>query len=320
MFEDLLPELVKSISAIAGAIPVVFKGMERQYAKGNTPESANRHDFHELIYVRSGKANMIIEERMISLRKGDNIIIRPGVLHTVKVDSGVVDLIILYFGLETEKTYKRLIAENHELTGLSEVNFTTLESFLHFASGETSYKGSPEEERTPYLSINSKRRQDLSVIVERIIDESRDNGYAKDLMMQFLAMELIITLARALRDEWEESLRVKAGKSKELIMIAQEFIRNNHERDISISDVASHVFLSQGYFTRAFKETAGISPISFLIQVRIEHACRLLENENIKVAGIAKAVGFASPQRFNAAFKKHIGLAPLEYRKKMSRT
>ncbi len=35
----------------------------------------------------------------------------------------------------------------------------------------------------------------------------------------------------------------------------------------------------------------------------------------IKVSGVALQVGFSSPQRFNAAFRKHMGKTPMEYRK-----
>ncbi len=320
MLENLLPELVKSISGTAGSIPVVFRGMERQYAKGNTPETANVHDFHELIHVRNGSAFMLIEDRKIGIRKGDDLIIRPGIHHSIKVESGNVDMVVLYFGLETEATYDRHTNESDLNKNFQGVDFTTLESFLDFASGKDTHRESTETSGAdPYLMIKGKGKQELSAIAERITAENREEGYAKDLMMQILAMELMISLARVLKDEWEESLRVRSGKAKELVQIAQDYIIQNHDRDISVSDAASHIFLSQGYFTRAFKEITGLSPINFLTQVRIEHACRLLENESFKVSGVARSVGFASPQRFNAAFRKHMGVAPLVYRKEVIR-
>ena len=109
-------------------------------------------------------------------------------------------------------------------------------------------------------------------------------------------------LARELREEWEESLLVRTGKARELVRIARNYIVENHDRDLSIAHVAAYVFLSQGYFTRAFRDETGISPMSFLMQVRVDHACKLLERQDIKVSGIARQVGFSSPQRFNAAF------------------
>ena len=46
----------------------------------------------------------------------------------------------------------------------------------------------------------------------------------------------------------------KSPKLKELIQAAVNFINNNYERDISLTDISKYVFLSTSYFTRAFKE------------------------------------------------------------------
>lgn len=135
--------------------------------------------------------------------------------------------------------------------------------------------------------------------------------------MQLLAVELLVVLARGLREEWEESLRVRTGKARELVKIARDYIVENHDRNLSIADAAGYVFLSQGYFTRAFRDETGMSPMTFLMQVRVDHACRLLEQQDIKVSGIATQVGFSSPQRFNAAFRKHMGMTPMQYRRQI---
>ena len=76
------------------------------------------------------------------------------------------------------------------------------------------------------------------------------------------------------------------------------------------------VFLSQGYFTRAFVHEMGMSPMNYLMKKRIERACSLLENNEIKVSAISLQSGFSSPQRFNVAFRKLMGMTPMEYRKR----
>ena len=132
--------------------------------------------------------------------------------------------------------------------------------------------------------------------------------------MQILTVELMITLSRALCREWEESLRVKNGKARELVLIAKDYLDHNFDRGISVADAASFVYLSQGYFTRAFRDELGISPMGYLMRKRIEKSCELLENNEIKVSGVACQVGFSSPQRFNVAFRKQMGMTPMEYR------
>lgn len=291
----------KSIARLTGSIPVVFKGIERQFAKDDSTFSSNSHDFHELNYIKSGKAVFEIEGRKLFVGRKDTLIIRPGKAHIIQAESKNVDMVVLYFGFKP-------------IGLLGNEKVAPIESFLQFASGDE-LENNENFSSSPYLIIKGRAKHEISQVADRIVEEMKGSNHAKELMMQFLTMELLISLARGLRDEWEESLRVRTGKAQELVMIAKEYILQNYYRDISVSDIASHVFLSQGYFTRAFKDIIGMSPINFLIKVRLEKACKILRDEDIKVSGIARSVGFASPQRFNAAFRKYMGVAPLEYRK-----
>jgi len=303
LFDDLLPEIEKSIQNSTGSMPVVFKGIERQFAKGDSQSKYNRHEFHELLYVRSGKAQFDIAGRIVFVERGDTLVIRPQIYHKIIVNEGNIDMIVLYFGFKN--------AKDHKQDG--EVSQPTIEDFIQFANG-TDAISSQEGKIDPFLTIKGKSRQDIAGIVERILRENRSDAYGKELMMQFLTMELLVSLSRGLREEWEESIRVKSGKVYELVRIAREFLVENHDREISVADASAYVFLSPGYFTRVFRDETGMNPMNFLTQIRVDHACRLLEQNEMKVGGIAGKVGFASAQRFNAAFRKHFGISPMEYR------
>lgn len=326
MFEDLLPAVERGIMDAAGSIPVVFKGIERNFEKGLTYTAPSRHDYHELTFVRSGKVEFEIEGRRVFLERGGTIVIRPKMSHIVRVNEGHADVIGLYFGFSQQLTgsgdkppANQPVYRPSGLPGqgmrTTDIAPRTLEQFINFASGHDT----PEGEKTsdPYILIRGKSRQDIAALVERILRESRLEAYGRELMMQLMAMELLVVLARGLREEWEESLRVRTGKARELVRIARDFIIDNHDRDISVADAAGYVFLSQGYFTRAFRDETGMSPMTFLMQVRVSHACKLLEQRDIKVSGVAAQVGFSSPQRFNAAFRKHLGKTPMEYRRQV---
>jgi len=119
--------------------------------------------------------------------------------------------------------------------------------------------------------------------------------------------------------EWENSIKSKSPKLKELIEISVNYIHNNFERNISLNDIAKFVFLSTSYFTRAFKEEMNISPISYLLKVRVERAMELLRETDQKVSDIALSVGFSNQQRFNEIFKKHTKMTPLQYRKQYNK-
>ncbi len=326
MVEDILPAFEKSLLEFSGSIPVVFEGVEHCYETSTPFPTASRHTSHELLYLRQGKCEFVINGKTVQVTKGSTLVIRPQVTHSVKVLEGPADMVVLYFGFsnDLEKAKEALLSkpkdaqpmDNGRLKGGPTVPFLQenvsqlpLEYFLDFAQGEKDAKID-----TSYLIISGKSRQAIGSLAERIMRESRQDAYAKDLMMQFLTMELLITLSRALREEWEESLRVKNGKARELVLIARDYLDQNYERGVTVAETASYVFLSQGYFTRAFRDEFGISPMNYLMQIRIEAACRLLTQKEIKVSGIATQVGFSSPQRFNVAFRKQKGMTPMEYR------
>ena len=177
-------------------------------------------------------------------------------------------------------------------------------------------EGNDEMIRLPFFVIKGNEKKEINQLAERIIDENEENRYAKDLMVHTLTVELMIILSRALRSEWEESLSVKNGKAKELVAIARQYMDANFDQGITVSEAAAYVYLSQGYFTRAFRDELGISPMNYLMKKRIEKACKLLQNNEIKVSAISLQSGFSSPQRFNVAFRKQMGMTPMEYRKK----
>ena len=59
--------------------------------------------------------------------------------------------------------------------------------------------------------------------------------------------------------------------------------------------------------------------MNYLIRKSVLTRLELLENNEIKVSSIAVQSGFSSPQRFNVAFRKLMGMTPMEYRKMHSK-
>ncbi|MBR6959436.1 MAG: AraC family transcriptional regulator [Clostridiales bacterium] len=325
MFNNLLIAIENGILNSSGALPVVFEGIEHVFEKTGKSAGESMHDTHELLYMRDGESELSIEGKILQLRKGDILIIRPHMVHALLSTSKKAEILSLYFGFipsnsditlsgiagvsGSRKTSK--VNKTGPTLPLPKLAQTSLESFMQFAT-----EGGEDLSKDPYFVVSGSYKHDVADISERIISEMGEDKQSKDLMLQLLTVELMIVLSRTMRSEWEESLRVKTGKAKELVFIAKNFIDTNYDRGITVTDAASYVFLSQGYFTRAFKDEIGVSPMSYLMNVRIAKACELLNNRDIKVSAIATSVGFASAQRFNVAFKKYMGLTPMDYRKK----
>ena len=329
MSNKLLSAIEDDVFLSEGSVPFVIEGLEHSYDTKDSLPDESMHNSHELLYLREGKIDLIIGSETITLTKGSVIVIRPLVRHKLVIKSSKADMLNLYFGFihdisdleatkESRKTNKTIQAKSNSAGPSVSIpgSFAkiSLESFLKFADlGVTEDNDIP---RQPFFVIKGNEKKEINQLSERIVLEEAENRYAKDLMVHTLMVELMIILSRAIRGEWEESLRVKNGKAKELVAIAKQYMDENFDQGITVSEAAAYVFLSQGYFTRAFRDDTGISPMNYLMKKRIEKACKLLQNNEIKVSAISLQSGFSSPQRFNVAFRKQMGMTPMEYRKK----
>lgn len=329
MSNKLLSAIEDDVFLSEGSVPIVIEGLEHSYDTKDSLPDESMHNSHELLYLREGKIDLIIGSETVTLTKGSVVVIRPLVRHKLVIKSSKADMLNLYFGFvhdtsdleatkESRKSNKAIQTKTNSAGPSVSIPGSlakiSLESFLKFA--DLGVTEDNDITRQPFFVIKGNEKKEINQLSERIVLEEAENRYAKDLMVHTLMVELMIILSRAIRGEWEESLRVKNGKAKELVAIAKQYMDENFDQGITVSEAASYVFLSQGYFTRAFRDDTGISPMNYLMKKRIEKACKLLQNNEIKVSAISLQSGFSSPQRFNVAFRKQMGMTPMEYRKK----
>ena len=99
-----------------------------------------------------------------------------------------------------------------------------------------------------------------------------------------------------------------------LVRRACDYIREHYRQDISLSDIAAYLELSESYASRIFNKHMGKNIPAYINQLRIEEARELLKNTNKKIYEVATEVGYTSTTAFHMAFKKQEGITPIEYR------
>lgn len=92
-----------------------------------------------------------------------------------------------------------------------------------------------------------------------------------------------------------------------------------HEK-ITLESLADQVNISQGQFSRVFKEVTKQTPIEFLNGMRLERAKGILMSEGRTMTEIADLCGFSSSAYFSSSFQKQYGISPTEYVKKFQLT
>lgn len=98
---------------------------------------------------------------------------------------------------------------------------------------------------------------------------------------------------------------------------AVEYILSNYHRNISLSDVSEHVKVSPQYLSKLFKEECRRGFVSYLNNVRIERAKRMLE-EGAELKELAGRLGFNHYTYFFTVFKEITGITPQQYEKAVS--
>lgn len=93
-----------------------------------------------------------------------------------------------------------------------------------------------------------------------------------------------------------------------------EFIDAGIDGPLGVHAMADMLGLSEGYFIRAFKNTTGKSPHSYLIDRRVAKARTLMRDSNARLAEIAPACGFSSQAHMATAFRLRLGTSPAKLR------
>lgn len=107
-----------------------------------------------------------------------------------------------------------------------------------------------------------------------------------------------------------------SASSQARLQLMMQYIHQKFAYNISLSDIADQAKVSKSTALNLFQRYLGISPVTYLVNYRLQEAAKLLASTEKKVTVISKDTGFDSVDYFCKAFKKYYKLTPTEYRKK----
>ena len=84
---------------------------------------------------------------------------------------------------------------------------------------------------------------------------------------------------------------------------------------VTLSELARMACLSTPHFSAEFKRHFGVSPIEWLIRLRLRQAAYLLRDHNLRIGDVADKAGYPDHYYFSRHFKKRFGVSPLAYRR-----
>jgi AraC family transcriptional regulator len=152
--------------------------------------------------------------------------------------------------------------------------------------------------------------EELVSVIKRFISESKSYKAGSERLLEALSVELVHIMLRSMI-----GLKLSSCTHVSRIEINRciEYMRQNLSEKLSLESLACFSGMSVSHFTRVFRQETGLSPIDYLIEMRLDVACRLLLSGNIPLKQIALDCGFSSQAHFSASFQKKYKMAPSEY-------
>lgn len=93
--------------------------------------------------------------------------------------------------------------------------------------------------------------------------------------------------------------------------------QNLSNPEFDVVALAGELGMSRSTLARKIKGITGRTPLDFIKDIKMKHACQMLKNKSMSIAEVVVALGYNDHKYFAASFKETWGMAPSEYQKKM---
>ena len=137
--------------------------------------------------------------------------------------------------------------------------------------------------------------------------------------VQLLRRSQALHWLELLQNELAAQLEQYASGKQELIEKAKQYVLDNVEKKIMLQDVADYVCISPGYLSALFKKMYNQNFSDYINHVKMERACELIREGRYRIYEISDMLSFENAYYFSQVFKRHIGMTPTGYQKKIRR-
>lgn len=157
------------------------------------------------------------------------------------------------------------------------------------------------------MCIDGGLDMDTAYTLSDIYINKADNAKSVEEVLDLIAAMQIdyATRMRALRKENAISIHIRRSI---------DFIYDNLQRQLSVSELAEREGLSPGYFSRLFQKETGKKINDYINDAKIKTAQNMLSYSDFGILDISLSLGYSSQSAFTSTFKKHCGMTPKAYR------
>jgi AraC-like DNA-binding protein len=252
----------------------------------------HKHEFSEVVIVTNGSALHITGRESWRLSAGDVFVIGGTRVHEYRElkNLGLINILFDHRKLQMQLGDLPSVPGYHALFTLEPVwrKKNQFNSRLRLTPGELA---------------------SVLGIVDQLEIELKTRAPGFGFQATALFMQIVCYLARCYSN-------FKSPDSRALLRSAEAIahLESNFAEPLNLDHLAQIAHMSKRSFIRSFQAATGNSPIAYLIELRVRHACRLLRQSDQSVTEIAFQVGFNDSNYFARQFRNITGHTPRSYR------
>lgn len=233
------------------------------------------HEHYVIGFIENGERSLSCRNREYTIQTGDIILFNPGDNHSCcQLSGGTLD----YCSLNISKNIMLRLAL--EITGVNEL---------------------------PGFSRNVIRDEEASCYIQTLHELMMTGS------MEFEKEETLFLLISLIIQRYGQSFEGCIPECPDEIEKACAFMERNYSSHISLKQICHQVGLSHSTLLRAFTRTKGVTPYSYLVNIRVSRAKELLES-GVSPTNVALQTGFSDQSHFTTYFSRFIGVTPGNYR------
>ena len=168
-----------------------------------------------------------------------------------------------------------------------------------------------------HLRLEQNRSNAFQSVLDLLAAETAQPDIASSRLISCLYESLLLYAIRAYASS---SAAPKKGwlaaMSDKHLSKAIEAMRSGLEKNWSVESLAREARMSRSAFALKFRTVLGQTPLEYLTQWRMHKAGALIRSDNTSFSEVASAVGYGSESSFRRVFRREMGVAPREYRRK----
>jgi AraC-like DNA-binding protein len=250
-------------------------------------DKLHQHDEIQISFIEKGTGTLLVGDTISSFTENDIFILGSNLPHAFKSDkkgSEKSKMLTLFF---TETSFGESFFKLNEL---AEINYLFSKSLQGF-------------------SLTSNKTE----IIKNFLKLKNASKLGRFIL--FLEILKMVSEATSIPlSTFVDTKKYSDTEGKRMRNVFDFTIENAHQK-ISLEDIASIANMTKNAFCKYFKKRTNKTYISFLTEVRIENACKLLKSDkDVSINEIAYKVGFNNISNFNRKFKEVKKMKPLKYR------